>query len=85
MASFFTADGAYGRYAWRGLLAYGTGLAAEWPFVAQPDYTGPLVKALGGADISWLVGWFATAVIYLLLVALTASTSRRDRQAAAAA
>jgi hypothetical protein len=30
-------------------------------FVAQPTYTGPLVSALGGADISWLVGWFAAA------------------------
>ena len=47
------------------------GLAAEWPFVSQPDYTGPLVQTLGGADISWLVGWFAAAVAYLLLVAFT--------------
>ena len=52
VASFFTADGAYGRLAWRGLLAYALGLAAEWPFVSQPDYTGPLVKSRGGADIS---------------------------------
>ena len=71
VASFFTADGAYGRFAWRGLLAYAIGLGAEWPFVSQPDYTGPLVKTLGGADISWLVGWFAAALVYLLLVALT--------------
>ena len=37
------------------------GLAAELPFVAQPDYTGPLVARLGGADISWLVGWIVAA------------------------
>jgi NCS1 family nucleobase:cation symporter-1 len=79
VASFFVADGAYGRFAWHGLLAYAIGLAAEWPFVSQPDYTGPLVKTLGGADISWLVGWFAAATIYLLLVAMTASTARHDR------
>jgi len=71
VASFFTADGAYGRFAWRGLLAYTVGLAAEWPFASQPDYTGPLVGTLGGADISWLVGWFAAAIAYLLLVAFT--------------
>jgi NCS1 family nucleobase:cation symporter-1 len=71
VASFFTADGAYGRFAWRGLLAYTVGIAAEWPFVSQPDYTGPLVSALGGADISWLVGWFAAAIAYLLLAART--------------
>ena len=85
VASFFTADGTYGWFAWRGLLAYALGLAAEWPFVSQPDYTGPLVKALGGADISWLVGWFAAAIIYLLLVATTAGSARHERQVATTA
>ncbi len=82
IASFFIADGVYGRFAWRGLLAYAIGLAAEWPFVSQPDYTGPLVKALGGADISWLAGWFTAAIAYLLLVTASAGTARHDRQAA---
>jgi hypothetical protein len=82
VASFFTADGVYGRFAWRGLLAYTAGLAAEWPFVSQPYYVGPLVRALGGADISWLVGWFAAAVAYLLLAAVTLGTARHDRQIA---
>jgi NCS1 family nucleobase:cation symporter-1 len=68
VASFFIADGAYGRFMWRGLLAYAIGLAAEWPFVSQPDYIGPLVNKLGGADISWLVGWVVAAAVYLLLV-----------------
>jgi nucleobase:cation symporter-1, NCS1 family len=84
VASFFTAGGAYGRFAWRGLLAYVIGLAAEWPFVSQPDYTGPLVKPLGGADISWLVGWFAAAIVYLALVAGQASAQHRDQKVAAA-
>ncbi len=61
-------------------MAYAVGLAAEWPFVSQPDYTGPLVKVLGGADFSWLVGWFAAAVMYLFLVAVTAGTARYDWQ-----
>ena len=85
VASFFAADGTYGRFAWRGLLAYAIGLAAEWPFVSQPDYTGPLVKTLGGAGISWLVGWFAAAIIYLFLVAVIPSTARHDRQIATTA
>jgi len=85
VASFFAADGAYGRFAWRGLLAYAAGLAAQWPFVSQPDYTGPLVKTLGGADISWLVGWFTAAIAYLLLVVLTASTAHHNRHVARAA
>jgi nucleobase:cation symporter-1, NCS1 family len=85
VASFFTARGAYGRIAWRGLLAYAAGIAAEWPFISQPDYTGPLVHALGGADISWLAGWFAAAGVYLLLVAFAPGTARRGRRIAATA
>ena len=56
VASFFTADGVYGRFAWRGLLAYTVGIAAEWPFVSQPDYTGPLVITLGARTSP---GWSA--------------------------
>lgn len=69
IAAFFTPAGRYGAVAWRGLAAYAVGLAAEFPFVSQPDYTGPLVHALGGADISWFVGWIAAAAAYLLLMA----------------
>jgi nucleobase:cation symporter-1, NCS1 family len=68
VGAFFVPDGRYGRFAWRGLLAYVIGLAVEWPFVSQPDYTGPLVKSLGGADISYIVGFFVAAGVYILLV-----------------
>jgi nucleobase:cation symporter-1, NCS1 family len=68
VGAFFLPGGAYGNLAWRGLLAYAVGLAAEWPFVSQPDYTGPLVRTLGGADISWLVGWFVSAAVYLIVM-----------------
>src|SRR6266516_1122047 len=81
---FLVRRGGYGRFAWHGLLAYTAGLAAEWPFVSQPFYTGPLVRTLGGADISWLVGWFAAAVAYLLLAAVTLGAARHDRQIATA-
>jgi nucleobase:cation symporter-1, NCS1 family len=74
VASFFMAQGRYGRFLWRGLLAYVIGLAAEVPFVYQPDFTGFMVKHLGGADISWLVGWLVAAAVYLLLVRFTGSS-----------
>jgi NCS1 family nucleobase:cation symporter-1 len=79
VASFFTADGVYGGFAWRGLLAYAIGIAVEWPFVSQPDYIGPLVSKLGGADISWIVGWIVSAAVYLILMRTTTSTSRHAR------
>jgi NCS1 family nucleobase:cation symporter-1 len=68
VASFFMAQGRYGWFLWRGLVAYAIGLLAEVPFVYQPDFTGFMVKHLGGADISWLVGWIVSAVVYLALV-----------------
>jgi NCS1 family nucleobase:cation symporter-1 len=79
VASFFVPDGVYGKYAWPGLVAYAVGLAAEWPFVSQPDYTGPFVNPLGGADISWLVGWVTAATVYLLAMRLVTSTGRRNQ------
>ncbi len=82
VASFFIPNGIYGKYSWRGLVAYGVGLAVEFPFVSQPDYTGPLVKDLGGADVSWLVGWFVAAVVYLVLARGVLDNDRRNRQAA---
>jgi nucleobase:cation symporter-1, NCS1 family len=82
VASFFIPNGIYGKYSWRGLLAYAIGLGVEFPFVSQPDYTGPLVKDLGGADISWLIGWFVAAVVYLVLARGVLDNDRRNRQAA---
>jgi NCS1 family nucleobase:cation symporter-1 len=63
--AFFTPAGRYGRCAWRGLTAYALGLLAEIPFVSQVYYTGPLVHDLGGADISWLVGFAVSSVAFL--------------------
>jgi len=84
VTAFFIPNGVYGRFAWRGLLAYAIGLGAEWPFVSQPDYIGPLVSHLGGADISWLVGFFVSAIVYLVLVvSSTPEPGRHDRQVAA--
>ena len=85
VSAFFVPASTYGNFAWRGLLAYAVGLAAEWPFVSQPDYTGPLVKTLGGADISWVVGWFVAAAVYLLVMRFAPSAHRASRHVAAPA
>jgi nucleobase:cation symporter-1, NCS1 family len=85
VASFFTPRGAYGRFMWRGLLAYAIGLAVEWPFMYQPDYTGPLVSHLGGADISWIIGWFIPAAVYLVLVRVGSMARQGQPEVAAAA
>ncbi|HEY9292687.1 MAG TPA: cytosine permease [Microlunatus sp.] len=56
--------GRYGSWNATALISYGIGVLAQIPFLAQSLYTGPITKALGGADISWLVGLLLTAVIY---------------------
>ena len=82
IAPFFIPNGIYGKFSWRGLGAYAVGLVVELPFVSQPDYTGVLVKGLGGADISWLVGWLVAAIVYLVLARGVLDNDCRNRQAA---
>jgi nucleobase:cation symporter-1, NCS1 family len=38
------------------------------PFLATDLYTGPLVAALGGADISWILGLVVPGVLYYAVV-----------------
>jgi NCS1 family nucleobase:cation symporter-1 len=64
--SFFTPAGRYGGYLWRGLVAYLLAVAVQIPFIDQAFYTGPLVKVLGGVDISWVVGGVAGVLFYLI-------------------
>ena len=82
VASFFAADGAYGRFAWRGLLAYAAGLAAAMALrlpagLHRPAGQDPRRRRhlLAGRMVR-------RAVVYLLLVASTTSTARHDRHSA---
>ncbi|MGH8325841.1 MAG: purine-cytosine permease family protein, partial [Steroidobacteraceae bacterium] len=62
----FNPRGMYGRWQWRGLVAYGVGFAAMVPFFSTDLYAGPAARALGGVDLSMLVGLPVAAGIYLL-------------------
>jgi nucleobase:cation symporter-1, NCS1 family len=62
----FNPNGIYGRWNWRGLLAYGVGFAAMIPFFSTDVYAGPVAKALGGTDLSVFVGLPVGALVYLL-------------------
>jgi nucleobase:cation symporter-1, NCS1 family len=62
----FNPHGLYGRWSWRGLAAYGAGFAAMLPFVNTELYTGPVARALHGADLSMPVGLIVAAGLYLL-------------------
>jgi nucleobase:cation symporter-1, NCS1 family len=79
----FNARGMYGRWNWRGLLAYGVGFVAMIPFFSTPLYSGPIAAALGGADIAMLVGLPVSAAVYL--VACRSLDIEQDRRLARAA
>jgi NCS1 family nucleobase:cation symporter-1 len=66
--SFFLADGGiYGRYNPTALFCYGLGIVVQVPFLATHPYTGPMAKALGGVDISWLVALAVVSPLYYVL------------------
>jgi NCS1 family nucleobase:cation symporter-1 len=54
----------YGAWNAAALVSYFAGILAQIPFLAQKLYTGPITDALGGADISWIIGLVVTAAIY---------------------
>ncbi len=62
----FNPAGMYGRWNWRGLIAYFGGFAAMVPFFSTGIYRGPVAVALGGADVAMLVGLPVSTVIYLI-------------------
>jgi nucleobase:cation symporter-1, NCS1 family len=69
--SFFSPKGIYGGWRLTALIPYVIALAVQIPFLDQTLYVGPLVKPLGGADISWLIGFVVAGLGYLIATWLT--------------
>ncbi|MCW3767967.1 cytosine permease [Paenarthrobacter sp. PAE-2] len=64
---FFKRDGGvYGRFNWVAIGSYVAGALIQVPFSATAVYTGPLAAAMGGVDISWIVGLVVVAPLYYL-------------------
>ncbi|MBW4050986.1 MAG: cytosine permease [Proteobacteria bacterium] len=79
----FNPRGMYGRWNWRGLLAYAVGFIAMMPFFSTGLYTGPIARALHGIDIAMLVGLPVAGGTYL--IACRSLDLAADRRRAAAA
>jgi purine-cytosine permease-like protein len=79
----FNPTGMYGRWNWRGLLAYAAGFIVMIPFFSSGMYTGPVARALGGADIAMLVGLPIAAGVYLI-ACRSINLGDEQRRAAAA-
>lgn len=67
IADIFNPQGVYGRWAWRGVLAYFAGFVAMIPFFSIPFFVGPMAEALGGADIAFVPGLLVGGGLYYLL------------------
>ena len=57
----------YGKWNAVGLVSYFIGLACQIPFMISPMFESPLAKHINHIDISWLVGFVATAIVFLVL------------------
>jgi len=66
IAELFKADGKYGRFNWFALIVYGLTVLVEWPFMNNAWIVGAAAKALGGADIAWIVGFVFAGVVYYI-------------------
>jgi purine-cytosine permease-like protein len=86
IAEIFNPHGMYGRWGWRGILAYLIGFAAMTPFFSVGTlYEGVAAKALGGADISFFIGLPVAAILYYVLsrpVDVAAETRVAEAEAA---
>jgi NCS1 family nucleobase:cation symporter-1 len=66
IAELFKTDGKYGRFNWFALIVYGLTVLVEWPFMNNAWIVGAAAKALGGADIAWIVGFVFAGVVYYI-------------------
>ena len=84
VAEIFKPDGIYGRWGWRGIVAYLVGFGAMVPFFSTPDFTGPVAKAMDGADLSLFVGLPIAGGLYYWLarsIDVAAETRLAEREA----
>jgi len=67
ISEIFRADGIYGRWGWRGNVAYLVALAAMVPFMVTIPFTGFIARAAGGVDHSIVVGLPVAGLFHLVL------------------
>jgi nucleobase:cation symporter-1, NCS1 family len=78
----FKVHGKYGTVNWFSLVVYGLTVLVEWPFMNNAWIVGAAAKALGGADIAWIVGFVFASVVYYIGaragIAVSARLGRTD-------
>src|SRR5580658_5471885 len=77
----FKVNGKYGKVNWFALIVYALTVLVEWPFMNNAWIVGAAAKALGGADIAWIVGFVFAAVVYYVGARYFMSPSGRSKRA----
>jgi NCS1 family nucleobase:cation symporter-1 len=78
VASFLDADGGiYGNYNVPALVCYVIGILVQLPFVSNGLYSGPMVRLLGGADLSWIAGLIVVGPLYYAIARTRRSAGTR--------
>ena len=65
--ALYDAKARYGGWNALGIAVYITGVLLQLPFIENPLFHGALTWIFAGNDVSWLVGWLATAGLYYAL------------------
>lgn len=67
--SLFERDGGrYGRFNWTAIACYFIGILIQIPFLSTTLFTGFAAAAMGGVDISWIVGLAVICPLYYALM-----------------
>src|SRR5580692_3394326 len=77
----FKVNGKYGEVNWFALVVYALTVLVEWPFMNNAWIVGAAAKALGGADIAWIVGFVFAAVVYYVGARYFMSPAGRSKRA----
>lgn len=57
----------YGYWNRFGISVYAVGVLIQLPFIENPLFHGSLTWLFAGNDVSWVIGWFGTAILYYAL------------------
>ena len=66
IAEILKPNGLYGRWAWRGVVAYSVGFIVMIPFFSVSFFVGPIAQLLGGSDFSFAVGLVVSGGLYMI-------------------
>jgi NCS1 family nucleobase:cation symporter-1 len=57
----------YGFWNLYAITLYIVGVLIQLPFIENPLFHGSLTWIFAGNDVSWIIGWFGTGVLYYAL------------------